>query len=138
MFPAATATAPAPFMVVGRVNGHEETACVAGPAEALARMLEWLRADEHAAAVWYLREDWPEVLTLVGRPVRGVVGEASRSAHLFRIRPGAALHGSVVACCGAELPLPDIEWLRPGAGMPCECCLVLGARTRPELEGYPV
>ncbi|TVT04090.1 hypothetical protein FNH07_24445 [Amycolatopsis bartoniae] len=84
-----------------------------------------------------MREDWPGTLTLIGRPVHGVVGESRRCAHLFRIRPGAALHGSVVACCGTELLLPEIEWLRPGAGMPCECCLVLGARTLPELEGYP-
>jgi hypothetical protein len=119
-------TTPAsPFMVVGRVNGREEAARAATPAEALARMLTWLRYDEDASAVWYLREDWPGTITVVGRPAPGLVGETRRSAHLFPLSPGMVLYGSMVARCGAELPLPDIEWLNLGAGMPCECCLAL-------------
>lgn len=128
--------APAPFMVVGRVHGHEEAANVAGPAEALAHMLSWLRADEDASAVWYLREDWPSPVTLIGRPALGVVGETRRCAHLFELRPGAVLFGSVRARCGTELQLTDIEWLRLGAGMPCECCLVIGARRSRNWEGW--
>ncbi|TNC22943.1 hypothetical protein FG385_23540 [Amycolatopsis alkalitolerans] len=115
-------------MVVGRIDGHEKAVGVATPAEALAQMLDWLRTDANAAFVWYLREDWPEPVTLIGRPASGVVGETRRSAHLFHVRPGVALHGSITARCGTELSLTDIEWLRLGAGMPCECCLVTGAR----------
>jgi hypothetical protein len=116
---------PSPFMVVGHVNGQEEAARAATPAEALDRMLDWLHADDDAAAVWYLREDWPSSLTLIGRAARGVVGETRRSAHLFSLEPGTVLYGSVTACCGTELGLPEIEWLSLGAGMPCEYCLAM-------------
>ncbi|HVV13321.1 hypothetical protein [Amycolatopsis sp.] len=114
-----------PFIVVGRVNGREECARAASPDEALTRMIEWLHADEDAAAVWYLREDWPEPVTVVGRLLRGVVGESRRCAHLFTLDPGTVLYGSLTACCGTEIALSQLEWLRPGAGMPCECCLAL-------------
>jgi hypothetical protein len=123
-------------MVVGRVNGHEEAVGVAGPEDALGHMLEWLRADENASAVWYLREDWPSPVTLIGRPAPGVVGETRRCAHLFRVHPGGVLFGSITARCGTELLLTEIEWLRLGAGMPCECCLVLGARRGRNWEGW--
>ncbi|KAA9152498.1 hypothetical protein FPZ12_036775 [Amycolatopsis acidicola] len=72
-----------------------------------------------------MREDWPEPVTVVGRPVRGLVGESRRSAHLFTLEPGTVLYGSLTARCGTELTLPQVEWLQPGAGMPCECCLAL-------------
>lgn len=125
----------APFMVVGRVNGHEESARASSPADALARMLEWLRRDDDASAVWYLREDWPTAVTVIGRLAPGLAGETRRSAHLFQLNPGTVLYGTMIAHCGAELSLPDIEWLNLGAGMPCECCLVLSTPARPCLEG---
>jgi hypothetical protein len=128
-------TATSPFMVVGRVNGREEAATAASPAEALARMLDWLRCDDDAAAVWYLREDWPSTVTVIGRPAPGLVGETRRSAHLFQLTPGTVLYGTVTARCGAELCLFDIEWLNLGAGMPCECCLALSGTVRKNLEG---
>ncbi|WP_236790663.1 hypothetical protein [Amycolatopsis sp. GM8] len=126
---------PAPFMVVGRVRGDERAFTVATPADALAHMLDWRGADENASAVWYLREDWPSPVTLIGRPAAGVVGETRRSAHLFRLRPGAVLSDTITARCGTQLSLTEIEWLRLGAGMPCECCLVTGAGRNRELEG---
>ncbi|HVW41384.1 MAG TPA: hypothetical protein VHC18_08545 [Amycolatopsis sp.] len=116
-----------PFMVVGRVNGQEQAARAGSPAEALDHILGWLHEDEDAAAVWYLREDWPEPITLVGRPAAGLIGETRRSAHLFRVEPGVVLYGSVTACCGAGMRLPEIEWLNVGAGMPCVCCLAVAA-----------
>jgi hypothetical protein len=123
-----------PFMVVGRVNGCEEATRAATPAEALARMLDWLRHDEDASAVWYLREDWPGTVTVVGRPTPGLVGETRRSAHLFPLSPGMVLYASLIAHCGVEFPLPDIEWLSLGVGMPCECCLALAEPVQPLLE----
>lgn len=120
-----------PFLVFGRVNGDERLISAPGPADVLELMLSWLRADNDAVAVWYLREDWPEALTLVGRPARGLVGESRRCAHLFRPAPGDALHSSVTALCGAELHLHEIEWLRLGAGMPCEPCLVRAGQDLP-------
>lgn len=120
-----TLPSASPFMVVGRVNGREEAARAATPAEALARMLSWLGRDEDASAVWYLREDWPGTVTLIGRTAPGLVGETRRAAHLFPLSPGMVLYASVIAHCGTELFLPDIEWLNLGAGMPCECCLAL-------------
>lgn len=119
------AWAPAtPFMVVGRVDGREEAAWAASPAEALTTMLDWLRRDEDASAVWYLREDWPGTVTAIGRPAPGVVGETRRCAHLFPLSPGMVMYGSLIARCGTEFCLTDIEWLGLGCGMPCECCLV--------------
>lgn len=59
----------------------------------------------------------------VGRLAAGTVGETRRSAHLFDVDEGSAQRTSIFARCGAELPLSDVEWLRPGAGMPCERCL---------------
>jgi hypothetical protein len=100
---------PSPFMVSGR----DEAARAATPAEALDRMLDWLCADDDAAAVWYLREDWPTRLTLIGRTVRGLVGASRRTAQLFSLEPGAVLYESITACCGAELGLPEIEWAEP-------------------------
>ncbi|WP_246257732.1 hypothetical protein [Amycolatopsis anabasis] len=118
------ASRPAPpFIVVGRINEREEVTSVASPAEALELMMRWLDQDEEARAVWYLRDDWPEAITVIGRPAAGAVGETQRSTHLFPIEPGVVHCGSLVAGCGTELPLPRIEWLRLGAGMPCERCL---------------
>ncbi|NKQ55345.1 hypothetical protein HFP15_20885 [Amycolatopsis sp. K13G38] len=125
-----------PFMVVGRVREQERAARAETPAEALDAMLAWLDEDDDAAAVWYLREDWPAPVTLVGRPAPGLIGEVRRTAHLFPLEPGAVLYGSVTARCGAELYLQEIEWLSVGQGMPCECCLAL-SDTRPRLEGLP-
>jgi len=125
-----------PFMVVGNVNGQERAARADSPAEVLDRMIAWLAEDDDAAAVWYLREDWPAPVTLIGRPARGLVGEARRCAHLFSLEPGSVSYGSVTAACGAELYLQEIEWLGVGHGMPCECCLALSG-TRPRLKGIP-
>lgn len=125
-------------MVVGKVNGRDEAARAASPAEALSRMLEWLAADRDASAVWYLREDWPEPFTVIGRAVRGRAPESRRCAHLFPLEPGAVLRGAMTARCGARLTLPEIEWLAPGAGMPCEYCLAKAGvcrNPRPLLEG---
>jgi hypothetical protein len=123
-----------PFVVVGDVGGREELGQVGTPAEALELMLRWLRVDEDARAVWYLREDWPEGVTVIGRPAPGHVGETRRATHLFRIEPGAVQCGALVAHCGTELTLPQIEWVRLGAGMPCETCL---AATRPPTAPSP-
>lgn len=112
-----------PFVVVGKVNGRDEAVRAASPAEALSRMLDWLAADDDASAVWYLRADWPEPVTVIGRPAPGSVGETRRCAHLFALEPGAVLCGDMRARCGTRLSLPEIEWLPLGAGMPCEYCL---------------
>ncbi|MTD56005.1 hypothetical protein GKO32_18770 [Amycolatopsis sp. RM579] len=122
-------------MVVGQVNGREQAVGVANPADALAHMLEWFGLDRDAVAFWYLRADWPSPVTLIGRPVAGLVGETRRCVHLFPARPGTALFDTVTACCGTELSLTEIEWVRLGAGMPCEPCLVGGAPRGHALEG---
>ncbi|GAA3801549.1 hypothetical protein [Amycolatopsis tucumanensis] len=129
---------PDPFVVVGKVNGRDEAARVGSPAEALSRMLGWLAADADASAVWYLREDWPGPVTVIGRPAPGTARETRRCAHLFPLEPGTVLRGALTAGCGARLRLPEIEWLPLGAGMPCEHCLATAGvcrNPRPLLEG---
>ncbi|WP_431922882.1 hypothetical protein [Amycolatopsis tucumanensis] len=129
---------PDPFVVVGKVNGRDEAVRVGSPAEALSRMLGWLAADADASAVWYLREDWPGPVTVIGRPAPGTAGESRRCAHLFPLEPGTVLRGALAAGCGARLRLPEIEWLPIGAGMPCEHCLATAGvcrNPRPLLEG---
>jgi hypothetical protein len=65
----------------------------------------------------------------VGRVSAGLVGESRRSAHLFDLRQESKDLRSLVARCGAELPVSEIEWLSLGAGMPCEHCLGLSRTT---------
>ncbi|WP_344429460.1 hypothetical protein [Amycolatopsis minnesotensis] len=132
--PPARDTAPAPFMVVGRVNGHEVAAGVPTPAAAMRRMLDWLTLDDDASAVWYLREDWPEPVTVIARMAHGAVGETRRTAHLFQLQPGDVQCGPMSARCGAELCPSEVEWLRLGAGMPCEQCLAAAGNARRALE----
>ncbi|NIH86658.1 hypothetical protein [Amycolatopsis granulosa] len=124
-------SAPAPFMVVGKVNGRDTAVRAETPAEALSRMLDWLAEDADAAAVWYLREDWPGPVTVIGRPAPGTERESRRCAHLFPLEPGMVLHGAITARCGTRLALPGIEWLALGSGMPCERCLAKAAAGRP-------
>ncbi|WP_020669610.1 hypothetical protein [Amycolatopsis nigrescens] len=123
-----------PFMVVGRINGRHEAAGVATPADALDRMLRWLECDDDASAVWYLREDWPDPITIIGRLAPGSCGETRRAAHLFSMEPGAVHCGSLEARCGTELFMPEIEWLNVGTGMPCERCLALSNTPAYRLE----
>ncbi|QWF81280.1 hypothetical protein [Amycolatopsis sp. CA-230715] len=132
--PLARDAAPAPFMVVGLVNGHEVAAAVPSPAAAVRRLLDWLTLDDDASAVWYLREDWPEPVTVVARMVSGAVGETRRTAHLFQLLPGDVQCGPMIARCGTELCPSEVEWLRLGAGMPCEQCLAAASAERRALE----
>lgn len=70
-----------------------------------------------------IQDEMPARVLAVGRLTVGTVGETRRSAHLFDVDEDTAQRTSIFARCGAELPLSDVEWLRPGAGMPCERCL---------------
>lgn len=65
----------------------------------------------------------------VGRITAGLTVESRSSAHLFDLDDDAGTDGFVLARCGSELPLPDIEWLKLGMGMPCERCLGVGIAT---------
>lgn len=132
--PAARDAALAPFMVVGRVNGREVAAAVPTPADAMRRMLDWLTLDDDASAVWYLREDWPEPITVIARMASGVAGETRRTAHLFQLDPGEVHCGSMTARCGTELCPSEVDWLRLGAGMPCERCLADTSSERRAVE----
>lgn len=65
----------------------------------------------------------------IGRLTAGLIGESRRSAHFFDLDEGTGDSGFMRARCGSELPLPDIEWLKLGMGMPCERCLGVGIAT---------
>jgi len=71
-----------------------------------------------------LHEHHSSVLA-VGRLTAGLIGESRRSAHLFDLARESRELTSLVARCGVELPVNEIEWLSLGAGMPCERCLGL-------------
>jgi hypothetical protein len=70
-----------------------------------------------------IQDEMPARVLAVGRLTAGKVGETRRLAHLFDVGEDTAQQAAIFARCGAELPLSDVEWLRPGAGMPCEHCL---------------
>jgi hypothetical protein len=72
-------------------------------------------------------QDLSSSVLAVGRLPAGLAGESRRSAHLFDIDADTTLRTSLIARCGSEFPVSDIEWLALGAGMPCERCLGLGA-----------
>lgn len=58
----------------------------------------------------------------IARPLPGIVGEASRMAHLFPVVDD--LTGNQTALCGARFYYADLEVLDGIRGMPCEVCLV--------------
>jgi hypothetical protein len=70
-----------------------------------------------------IQDEMPARVLAVGRLAVGTAGETRRSAHLFDVGEDSANQTTIFARCGAELPLADVEWLRPGSGMPCERCL---------------
>jgi hypothetical protein len=94
----------------------------------------------------------PPGVRIVGRLARGTAGETRRVVHVFELDaagamneqrfsgdPGGGAPGrgeapndTVRTKCGEALTRSDVEWLVPGAGMPCEPCLGLtgGERAR--------
>jgi hypothetical protein len=70
-----------------------------------------------------IQDERPARVLAVGRLAAGTASETRRSAHLFDVGEDSANQTSIYARCGAELPMADVEWLRPGSGMPCERCL---------------
>ena len=88
----------------------------------------------------------PPGVQVLGRLAKGTAGEARRVVHVFGLDAlgaandqylsggpcGEAPNGTVRTKCGETLTRSDIEWLAPGAGMPCEPCLGLtgGERAR--------
>ena len=74
-----------------------------------------------------IQEERPARVLAVGRLAVGTAGETRRSAHLFDVGEDTANQTTIFARCGAELPMSEVEWLRPGSGMPCERCLGFSA-----------
>lgn len=67
----------------------------------------------------------PPSALVVGRLAGGTAGEARRVVHVFGLEAAAAGTELVRASCGEAFTRQDVEWLVPGAGMPCEPCLGL-------------
>ncbi|MFJ9784143.1 hypothetical protein ACIRSS_31500 [Amycolatopsis sp. NPDC101161] len=74
----------------------------------------------------------PPSVLVVGRLARGTAGEARRVVHVFGLDVTRSTTELVRTKCGEALSRADVEWLAPGAGMPCEPCLGLtgGERAR--------
>jgi hypothetical protein len=74
----------------------------------------------------------PPGVRIVGRLARGTAGETRRVVHVFELDSACAPNDTVRTKCGEALTRSDVEWLVPGAGMPCEPCLGLtgGERAR--------
>ena len=99
-----------------------------------------------------VEESAPPGVQVLGRLARGTAGEARRVVHVFDLDAargtsherlsggpgggapgrGEAPHYTVRTRCGEALTRAQVEWLAPGAGMPCEPCLGLtgGERAR--------
>jgi hypothetical protein len=67
----------------------------------------------------------PPSVLIVGRLARGTAGEARRVVHVFGLEATGATTELIRSRCGETFPRTDVEWLAPGAGMPCEPCLGL-------------
>jgi hypothetical protein len=67
----------------------------------------------------------PPSVLVVGRLAKGTVGETRRVVHVFGLETTEATSELVRTHCGEALSRADVEWLAPGAGMPCEPCLGL-------------
>lgn len=113
----------APFLVSGTVHGESVTVAVTGPADVLDQIVRWCAEDPGAQGHWKLNGDYSEPVTTIARTRQGVVREARRVAHLFRLRPGVRQGFTLTAGCGETISMTDAEWLNVGSGMPCEHCL---------------
>ncbi|GAB3138097.1 hypothetical protein GCM10027258_14690 [Amycolatopsis stemonae] len=67
----------------------------------------------------------PPSALVVGRLAKGTAGEARRVVHVFGLGAARSTTHLVRTKCGEALTRADVEWLVPGAGMPCEPCLGL-------------
>ena len=72
-----------------------------------------------------VEESAPPRVLVVGRLAKGTTGEARRVAHVFDVAATTTVSELVRTNCGEALTRGDVEWLAPGAGMPCEPCLGL-------------
>jgi hypothetical protein len=72
-----------------------------------------------------IEDSAPAGVLLVGRLARGLVGETRRVVHVFAVDPHGDLGELLRTRCGEALSRPDVEWVSPGTGMPCEPCLGL-------------
>jgi hypothetical protein len=74
----------------------------------------------------------PPGVLVVGRLAKGTAGEARRVVHVFGLDAARDTGPLIRTRCGEALSRPQVEWLAPGAGMPCEPCLGLtgGERSR--------
>lgn len=72
-----------------------------------------------------VEESAPPSVLVVGRLARGTAGEARRVVHVFDAAVTRTTSDLVRTNCGEALTRSDVEWLAPGAGMPCEPCLGL-------------
>lgn len=74
----------------------------------------------------------PPGVLIVGRLASGTAGEARRVVHVFGLDVVGSTSELVRTKCGEALSRAQVEWLAPGAGMPCEPCLGLtgGERAR--------
>jgi hypothetical protein len=63
------------------------------------------------------------VRLLFGRPSPGLVGEARRVVHVFKVPPGDTAPERLAALCGTPFGPGELERLDDLRGMPCESCL---------------
>lgn len=68
--------------------------------------------------------DYSERAILLGRIKAGRAPESRRVVHVFELSPSLRDATTVIACCGQDLAVDDLQWLPRLAGMPCEECVV--------------
>ncbi|GAA4541924.1 hypothetical protein [Amycolatopsis samaneae] len=72
-----------------------------------------------------IQDSAPPGALVVGRLARGTAGESRRVVHVFPADAVADTGELITGRCGEALTRADVEWVRPGTGMPCEGCLGL-------------
>lgn len=65
------------------------------------------------------------MVSLITRYRKGFVGETRRVVHIIPMHPGEWHGFTLTSWCRIQLPVPNLEFLTPGQGMPCLECLHL-------------
>ena len=70
-----------------------------------------------------LTTDYSDDVVVLARIKPGRALESRRVAHVFLLAPEIPEDATLIARCGAQLLVDDLQWLPGLVGMPCEPCV---------------